>query len=72
MLDAKLKGQLATYLENLTSQVELRIAVDEQHQAKKSAEISDLANEIAELSPLVNVVAQTKSCLLYTSDAADE
>ncbi|WP_158768993.1 alkyl hydroperoxide reductase subunit F [Paraglaciecola sp. L1A13] len=61
MLDAKLKSQLATYLENLTSQVELRIAVDEQHQAKKSAEINNLANEIADLSPLVSVVKQSKS-----------
>ncbi|MFQ3237091.1 MAG: alkyl hydroperoxide reductase subunit F [Paraglaciecola sp.] len=60
MLDAKLTSQLATYLENLTSHVELRIAVDEQHQGKKSAEVTSLANEIAALSPYVSVLEQTK------------
>lgn len=58
MLDPKLSAQLKTYLENLTSNVELHIALDNLSQAKKSSEIKSLAEEIAQLSDRVSVVEQ--------------
>ena len=59
MLDPKLSGQLKAYLENLTSEVELRLALDEVVQTKKSQEIKNLADEIAQLSPFISVIEQT-------------
>jgi alkyl hydroperoxide reductase subunit F len=58
MLDPKLSAQLKAYLENLTSEVELHLALDETLQTKKSQEIKTLADEIAQLSPLVSIVEQ--------------
>ena len=61
MLDAKLSAQLKAYLQNLKTEVQLRIAVDAVAHPKKSSEISELANEIALLSDLVTVVPQQDS-----------
>ena len=58
MLDPKLSAQLKAYLENLTSEVELHLALDEALQPKKSQEIKTLADEIAQLSPLISVAEQ--------------
>lgn len=53
MLDANLKQQLQTYLTNLKHPVELVRFVDG---SKKSAELSQLVEQIAALSPLVELV----------------
>lgn len=53
MLDANLKNQLQTYLQNLKSPVELVMSLDSD---KKSIELGQLAQDIAALSPLVSVV----------------
>lgn len=53
MLDANLKAQLQTYLQNLKSTVELAVFLDE---GLKSKELNVLANEIAAMSPLINLV----------------
>lgn len=52
MLDANLKNQLQTYLQNLKRPVELVVSADE---TKKSLELKSLANDIASLSPLVSL-----------------
>jgi alkyl hydroperoxide reductase subunit F len=53
MLDANLKAQLQTYLQNLKSTVELAVFLDD---GLKSKELNALANEIAAMSPLINLV----------------
>jgi alkyl hydroperoxide reductase subunit F len=52
MLDTNLKQQLKTYLQNLKSEVELLVSLDD---SAKAAEVNELANEIAELSDLVSL-----------------
>ncbi|MDP4535966.1 alkyl hydroperoxide reductase subunit F [Alkalimonas collagenimarina] len=52
MLDTNLKQQLNTYLQNLKSQVELVVSLDD---SAKAAEVHELATEIAELSDLVTL-----------------
>ena len=54
MLDTNLKQQLKTYLQNLTSAVELSVFLGED---LKSKELATLVTEIAEMSALVTVVA---------------
>lgn len=53
MLDTQLKTQLATYLANLKSPVELAVFLD---QGIKSKELNELAQEIATMSPLISIV----------------
>lgn len=53
MLDTNLKQQLKTYLQNLTSAVELSVFLGDD---LKSKELHSLVNEIAQMSSLVNVV----------------
>ncbi|QSX37777.1 alkyl hydroperoxide reductase subunit F [Shewanella sedimentimangrovi] len=52
MLNADLKQQLGTYLQNLRQDVRLVVSADD---SKKSQELLELANDIASLSPLVSV-----------------
>ncbi|MDX3774778.1 alkyl hydroperoxide reductase subunit F [Chromatiaceae bacterium AAb-1] len=52
MLDTNLKQQLQTYLQNLKTQVELVVSLDD---SAKAAEVNELATEIAELSDLVSL-----------------
>ena len=52
MLDANLKGQLKTYMANITQPIELVASLDE---SAKSRELEGLLNEIAELSDKVTV-----------------
>ncbi len=54
MLDTNLKQQLKTYLQNLTSAVELSVFLGDD---VKSKELETLVTEIAEMSTLVTVVA---------------
>ncbi|WP_085299997.1 alkyl hydroperoxide reductase subunit F [Cognaticolwellia mytili] len=58
MLDTNLKQQLKTYLQNLTSAVELSVFLGED---LKSKELATLVTEIAEMSALVTVVAADTS-----------
>jgi alkyl hydroperoxide reductase subunit F len=53
MLDATLKGQLKTYLENIRQPIELAASLDD---SPASAELMALLNEIAEQSDKVRVV----------------
>ncbi|MFC3070248.1 alkyl hydroperoxide reductase subunit F [Phenylobacterium soli] len=53
MLDANLKGQLKTYLQNLRQPIELVASLDD---GPKSAELLALLNDIAEQSDKVSVV----------------
>jgi len=53
MLDATLKQQLAAYMANITTPVELVTSLDD---SPKSREVEELANEIAALSDKVTVV----------------
>jgi len=53
MLDANLKNQLNTYLQNLNSAVELAVFLDD---GVKSKELHNLAQEIAAMSPLISLV----------------
>ena len=53
MLDTNLKQQLTTYLQNLTSAVELSVFLGDD---VKSKELKSLVSEIAEMSTLVTVV----------------
>lgn len=53
MLDKNLKAQLQTYLQNLTSTVELSVFLDD---GLKSKELNALVQEIATMSPLINLV----------------
>lgn len=53
MLDANLKGQLKTYMANITQPIELVASLDE---GAKSRELEGLLGEIAELSDKVSVV----------------
>ena len=53
MLDTNLKQQLTTYLQNLTSAVELSVFLGDD---VKSKELNSLVTEIAQMSPLVSVV----------------
>ncbi|MEI8613426.1 alkyl hydroperoxide reductase subunit F [Shewanella sp. PP-He15 brown] len=52
MLDANLKNQLQTYLQNLKRPVELVVSADE---SKKSQELKSLAQDIVSLSSLVSL-----------------
>jgi len=52
MLDTNLKQQLKTYLQNLKTQVELVVSLDD---SAKAAEVNALASDIAELSDLVSL-----------------
>ena len=52
MLDANLKNQLQTYLQNLKKPVELHVSTDE---SNKSLELKGLAENIASLSTLVSI-----------------
>ncbi|WP_333608378.1 alkyl hydroperoxide reductase subunit F [Arsukibacterium sp.] len=52
MLDTNLKQQLQTYLQNLKTEVELVVSLDD---SAKSNEVSQLANDIAGLSTLVSL-----------------
>ncbi len=52
MLDANLKQQLHTYLQQLQSAVELSIFLDN---GPKSKELKDLATEISAMSPLISL-----------------
>ena len=52
MLDTNLKQQLKTYLQNLKTQVELVVSLDD---SAKANEVKQLATEIAELSDLVTM-----------------
>ena len=58
MLDANLKAQLNTYLQNLKSRVELAVFADD---SPKSAELKALAEDIAQMSPLINLVERNAS-----------
>ncbi|BCV46449.1 alkyl hydroperoxide reductase subunit F [Shewanella algae] len=58
MLDANLKNQLQTYLQNLKQPVELVVSADE---SPKSKELLALAQDIASLSSLVSVTEQSLS-----------
>ena len=58
MLDTNLKQQLTTYLQNLTSAVELSVFLGDD---VKSKELNTLVTEIAEMSALVSVVAADAS-----------
>jgi len=53
MLDANLKGQLKTYLQNIRQPIELAASLDD---GPKSRELLELLNEIAEQSDKVTVV----------------
>ncbi|MDR6985207.1 alkyl hydroperoxide reductase subunit F [Rheinheimera pacifica] len=52
MLDTNLKQQLKTYLQNLKTEVELVVSLDD---SAKAAEVNQLATDIAELSDLVSL-----------------
>ncbi|MCC5853920.1 MAG: FAD-dependent oxidoreductase, partial [Alkalimonas sp.] len=52
MLDTNLKQQLSSYLQNLKSQVELVVSLDD---SAKAQELNTLASEIASLSDLVSL-----------------
>ena len=52
MLDTNLKQQLSSYLQNLKSQVELVVSLDD---SAKAQELNTLATEIASLSDLVSL-----------------
>ncbi len=52
MLDATLKNQLSTYLQQLQSAVELSLFLDS---GPKSIELKNLAKDIAALSPLITI-----------------
>jgi alkyl hydroperoxide reductase subunit F len=52
MLDTNLKQQLKTYLQNLKTQVELVVSLDD---SAKAAEVNALASDIADLSDLVSL-----------------
>ncbi|MEM7081624.1 MAG: alkyl hydroperoxide reductase subunit F [Pseudomonadota bacterium] len=52
MLDANIKQQLNTYLQNLVQPIELGLALDDSNKAR---ELENLANEIAGLSEYVSV-----------------
>lgn len=52
MLDANVKNQLTTYLQNLKRPVELVVSADERPKAK---ELLSLATDIAALSELVSL-----------------
>ncbi|CAM3694031.1 alkyl hydroperoxide reductase subunit F [Rheinheimera salexigens] len=52
MLDTNLKQALKTYLQNLKTEVELVVSLDD---SAKAAEVNDLATQIAELSDLVTL-----------------
>ncbi len=54
MLDANLKGQLKSYLANITQPIELVASLDE---GAKSREMKELLDEIAELSDKVSVTS---------------
>lgn len=54
MLDANLKGQLKSYLANITQPIELVTSLDE---GAKSREMKELIDEIAELSDKVSVTS---------------
>lgn len=56
MLDASLKGQLASYLERLTIDIELRASLD---QSAAAGELKTLLDEIASLSDKIKVVEDT-------------
>ena len=58
MLDTNLKQQLTTYLQNLTSAVELSVFLGDD---VKSKELATLVAEIAEMSALVTIVAADSS-----------
>uniref|UniRef100_A0A486XMB1 Alkyl hydroperoxide reductase subunit F n=1 Tax=Rheinheimera sp. BAL341 TaxID=1708203 RepID=A0A486XMB1_9GAMM len=73
MLDTNLKQQLQTYLQNLKTQVELVVSLDD---SAKAAEVNALANDIASLSNLVSVrrddsAAQRTPAMLVRSVAKD-
>ncbi|MCL1142312.1 alkyl hydroperoxide reductase subunit F [Shewanella gaetbuli] len=53
MLDANVKNQLKSYLQNLKHPVELVVSADD---SKKSAELTSLAKDIVECSPLVSSI----------------
>ena len=53
MLDANLKQQLATYLQNVKLPIEITASVDD---SEKSAEMLALLKEVAELSNLISLV----------------
>lgn len=75
MLDARLKTQLQSYLQNLSSPVELVLALDE---SSKSKELEVLAIEIAELSDRISVsmnsdhYARKPSMLVRSSKTGSE
>ena len=52
MLDAKIKAQLQTHLNNITKPIQLVINLGE---SKKSIELQSLANELSELNSLISV-----------------
>jgi alkyl hydroperoxide reductase subunit F len=52
MLDANLKKQLDTYLQNIKTPIELSVSVDE---SPKGRELNELATEIAEMSPHISL-----------------
>jgi alkyl hydroperoxide reductase subunit F len=54
MLDNNLKTQLQTYLQNLTSAVELAVFLDS---GVKSTELNALAQEIEQMSPFIRLVS---------------
>jgi alkyl hydroperoxide reductase subunit F len=58
MLDTNLKQQLTTYLQNLTSAVELSVFLGDD---VKSKELNTLVTEVAEMSALVSVVVADAS-----------
>ena len=53
MLDTQLKAQLATYLDNLKTPVELAVFLDN---GVKSKELNELAQEIAMMTPMITIV----------------
>ncbi|MGE4416697.1 MAG: alkyl hydroperoxide reductase subunit F, partial [Marinobacterium sp.] len=52
MLDANLKQQLNTYLQNIVAPIELSVSSND---SPKSRELSDLAQEIAELNEKITL-----------------
>ena len=73
MLDTNLKQTLKTYLQNLKTEVELVVSLDDSAKAK---EVEQLATEIAELSELVSLrrddaAMERKPAMLVRSVAKD-
>ena len=54
MLDANLKKQLDTYLQNIVKPIEISVSIDD---SPKGQELNELAVEIAEMSSKIDLVS---------------